>query len=109
MKKIAILNFYEYYLICKFCVRAGIDSFYTKYTMRYWKLENDSRRKRRQRDLKQDPNTLHLFITNRISLAFLKISVLDIEATMTRGKKRESRRRMVNICGSHRKVNTIHV
>lgn len=87
--------------------RAGIDSFYIKYTTRYWKLGNGNRKKRRQRDLNRAPNIPHLFIMNRIFLASLRTSVLDIEATMTRGKKRGSRRRMVNICGSHRKVNTI--
>lgn len=76
--------------------------------MKYWKLGSDSKRKRRQRDLNRVPNTLHLFIMNRTFLAFSKISVLDIEAMMMRGKRKE-RRRMVNICGSHRKVNTIYV
>lgn len=96
-------------MVRKFYVRAGIDSFYIKYTTRYWKLGSGSKRKRRQRDLNQAPNIHHLFITNRIFLASLRISVLDIKVTMMRGKKRGSRRRMVNICGSHRKVNTIYV
>lgn len=94
---------------CAFLFRAGTDLFCIKYTTRSWRLRSDSKRSKRLRGSSRAPSIRRLSITSRIFRASSRISVPDTEATTKRGGGGESKRRMVNICGSHRKVNTIHV
>ena len=77
--------------------------------MKFWKQGNVNKRKRKLLGLNQGPNVHRSFITSRIFLVFYKTLALGTEAMQKKGKKGESKRRMVNICGSHRKVNTIYV